>query len=101
MVAHRISVTVEPQAIRVEPETLVMTSDDEVQWVTANAREFSIVFDSDTPFGQRELAHAVARERQRPRVKGRFKYTVVSSDDPNLVLDPVIIISDPPSRTDP
>ena len=101
MASHRISVTVGSDSIRVDPDTLVMTSQDEVQWAAANARDFSIVFDTHTVFGQRELSPAVAKSRQRPRVKGRFKYTVISSDNPNLQLDPVIIIEDPPSVVKP
>ena len=97
MAAHTISVTVGSDAIRVEPQTLTMTSLDEVQWASTNAGTFSIVFDTNDVFGQRELTHAVATSRQRPLTKGRFKYTVVSNDNPGLQLDPLIIIEDPPT----
>ena len=101
MVNHTVSVTVEEDSIRVNPERLMMTSEDDVQWAGTNSRGFSIVFDDDTAFGNRELEHAVARTPNRPRAKGRFKYTVVSGEDPNLKLDPEIVIGDPPTKTNP
>jgi hypothetical protein len=101
MPTHRISVTVDTNAIRVEPETLAMTSADEVHWAGTNPRKFSIVFDNDGVFGRRELDHATATTRQRARLKGRFKYTVVSADDRNLKLDPIIIVGDPPTGPTP
>jgi len=97
MKSHKISVTVDNAAIRVEPDPLVMTSDDEVQWAGTTARKFSIVFESGSPFAERELAHALATTTRRPRSKGRFKYTVVSAEDSSLKLDPVIIVEDPPT----
>ena len=101
MAAHTISVTVEQAAIRVHPETLVMTSEDDVQWKGAGPRQFSIVFDTHAVFGERELSHAKALTRQRPRAKGRFKYTVVAADDPKLKLDPIIVVEEPPSKPNP
>ena len=97
MKTHKISVTVDTDSIRVEPETQVMTSADEVQWAGQNGRPFKIVFDTHTVFGQRELEHAIATSRQRPRVHGRFKYTVVSMENPGLQLDPIIIVEEPPT----
>jgi hypothetical protein len=97
MATHRISVSVDKNSIRVDPETLTMTSADEVHWAGTNARKFSIVFDHEGVFGRRELDHAFATSRQRARIKGRFKYTVVSADDPNLKLDPIIVVEDPPT----
>jgi hypothetical protein len=101
MAAHQIAVTVDAGSIQVDPETLVMTSDDEVQWAGKNARKFSIVFDGPGPFAQRELAHAIATTSQRPRAKGRFKYSVVSQDDPSLQLDPIVIVEEPNTGTRP
>jgi len=97
MATHTISVTVGQDSIQVAPTTLTMTSDDEVQWAGTNAGKFSIVFDTGDAFGQKELAHGVATTKQRPRKKGRFKYTVVSDENPGLRLDPVIIVEDPPT----
>ena len=97
MRSHTISVTVDSKAIRVEPETLVMTTVDEIQWMGTNANRFTIEFDGDGPFGSRRLAHAVATGRQKARTQGRFKYTVVSEDNPDLRLDPVIIVDPPPT----
>jgi len=101
MATHQISVTVDDAAIQVDPNTLMMTSADEVHWAGTNPRKFSIVFDNDGVFGRRELAHEVATTRQRARIKGRFKYTVVSSEKPDLKLDPVIIVVDPPTGPNP
>jgi hypothetical protein len=101
MATHKISVTVGDTSIKVEPDTLKMTSADEVHWAGTNPRKFSIVFDNEGVFGRRELDHAVATTRQRARTKGRFKYTVVSSEKPAVKLDPVIIIGDPPTGPTP
>jgi plastocyanin len=97
MRSHSISVTVDADVIRVEPETLVMTTRDEVRWTGTNARGFSIEFNDDGPFGGRRLTHAAATARQTPRNKGRFKYTVVSDENPGLRLDPVIVVDPPPT----
>ena len=94
---HTISVTVDSDAIRVEPDTLVMTTLDEVQWKGANARKFSIEFEGDGPFGSRRLAHAAATTTRKPGKKGRYKYTVVSEENPGLRLDPIIIVDPPPT----
>jgi hypothetical protein len=97
MKTHTISVTVDANAIQVQPDTLVMTTLDEAQWAGTNARRFSIEFENEGPFGSRRLAHAQATSRMKPKVKGRFKYSVVSEENPGLRLDPVIIIDPPPS----
>lgn len=99
MRTHKISVTVDHDVIRVEPDTVTMTPRDEVHWAGMNARKFSIVFDGNGPFASRELAHAEAHGKHRPRSKGRFKYTVVSEENRALQLDPVIIVDEPPSGT--
>lgn len=101
MRTHKISVTVENDRIQVSPDPLVMFKSDEVQWAGSNARKFSIEFDGDGPFGARELKHAAATEKNRPTANGRFKYTVVSEENPGLRLDPVIIVDEPPSRQEP
>jgi len=101
MATHRISVTVGDTSIQVNPDTLTMTSVDEVHWAGTNARKFTIVFDHEGVFGRRELEHAIATTPQRARAKGRYKYTVVSNDQPNLKLDPVIIVGDPPTGPTP
>lgn len=97
MRSHTISVTVDAGAIRVEPDVLVMTTRDEVRWAGTNSRAFSIEFDGDGPFGGRRLAHGAATTGQTPRTKGRFKYSVVSDENPGLRLDPVIVIDPPPT----
>ena len=101
MATHKISVTVDSDAIRVDPETLVMPSSDEVHWAGTTSRAFSIVFENDGPFGKRELAHADATTKQRPRTKGRFKYTVISAENDQIQLDPVIIVEEPPTGPTP
>jgi hypothetical protein len=99
MPTHTISVTVGSDSIQVVPETLTMTSRDEVSW--KGAKRFSIVFDDDRAFGRRELDHAMATAVQRPAAKGRFKYSVVSEENPGLRLDPVIIVEEPPTGPHP
>jgi hypothetical protein len=96
---HKISVTVEKDSIKVTPDTLVMTMNDEVHWAGANARKFSIEFDGEGPFGSRKLAHALTGNKHKPRAKGRFKYTVISDENPGLKLDPVVVVDPPPSGT--
>ena len=99
MRTHRISVTVGADSIQVAPDPLVMTSKDEVSWQSGDQRRFSIVFDGPGPFAARELGHDVATRNQQPRAKGRFKYSVVSEERPEVKLDPVIIIEEPPTGT--
>jgi hypothetical protein len=101
MATHKISVTVGDASIQVDPNTLRMTSADEVHWAGTNPKKFSIMFENEGVFGRRELDHATATTRQRARAKGRFKYTVVSSDKPSLKLDPEIIVGDPPTGPNP
>ena len=98
MKSHKVSVTVDSQSIQVTPDPLIMTRDDEVHWGGTNPKKFSIVFDGTGPFSSRELKHADATRAQRPRVTGRFKYTVVSDDNPSLRLDPDVVVEDPPSK---
>lgn len=97
MAVHKISVSVDARSIRVTPDPLSMSDKDDVHWAGTGPRKFSIVFDDARVFGKRELSHSEATSQQRPKVKGSFKYTVVAADDPGLVLDPEIIIGDPPS----
>lgn len=98
---HKVSVTIDRSSIQVVPETLTMTSVDEVRWVGTNAKKFSVVFDGAGPFGERELGHSAATADQRPMRRGHFKYTVVSEEDPALQLDPVVVVEDPPTGQDP
>ncbi len=97
MASHTISVTVDTASIQVKPTTLEMTTADEVKWAGTNPRKFSIVFDHEGVFGRHELEHAIASRGQRPRAKGRFKYSVVSEENPGLMLDPEVVVGDPPS----
>lgn len=101
MKTHTISVTVGRDAIQVVPETLVMTLADEVTWAGANTRRFSVVFDGAGPLAARELAHAAATSKQRPVLRGHFKYSVVSEENPALTLDPVIVVEEPPTEGKP
>lgn len=101
MRTHTISVTVGRDAIQVTPDTLVMTMADEVTWLGANPRSFSIVFDGAGPLATRELSHTVATSKQRPRQRGQFKYSVVSDEDPAVKLDPIIIVEEPPTEGKP
>ena len=101
MATHKISVTVGSASIQVAPDSLTMSSADEVHWAGTNPSKFSIAFDNDGPFGQRELAHGRATVPNKPQAKGLFKYTVISADNPGLKLDPTIIVEDPPTAPKP
>lgn len=101
MATHRISVTVDATSIHVEPDTLTMSSADEVHWAGTNPRKFSLVFENEGAFGRRELDHASATTRQKARIRGRFKYTVVSTEDSSVQLDPTIIVIEPPTGPNP
>ena len=96
MKTHKISVTVGSGGIQVAPDTLTMTSDDEVYW-EGNGPGFSIEFDDRSPFTEMALAHSAATQKRRPRTRGRFKYTVVSDENPDVRLDPAIIVDEPPT----
>ena len=95
--SHTIFITVEDTSIQVVPETLRMNQRDQVRFKATNGRGFSIVFDDKTPFDNQKLPFAKAVGTLRPLMKGRFKYTIVSDENPQLQLDPVIIIDPPPS----
>ena len=97
MKSHTISVTVENASIHVQPDPLVMTTQDDVKWTSGNARRFSIEFEGSGPFASRSLAFSDATAKQRPRVQGRFKYTVISEENPSLQLDPQVIVDPPPT----
>lgn len=101
MATHKISVTVEKERITVTPDPLVMTSADELHWGGTNSNKFTIVFEGASPFMERQLSHDLATTKRKPSAKGRFKYSVVSADDPKLVLDPVVIVDEPPTGPNP
>ena len=101
MRTHKITVTVENDRIHVTPDLLTMFKSDEVHWAGMSARKFSIVFDGNGPFEVRELNHPMATAKNRPTTNGRFKYTVVSEENPDLRLDPVIVVDEPPSGSTP
>ena len=101
MSTYTVSVTVGQSSITVQPDTQVLTTDDEIQWSSGNGRGFSIEFEGPGPFGNRTLPFAAATSRRRPATKGRFKYTVVSDDDPGLRLDPTIVVDPPPTGQGP
>ncbi len=98
---HKISVTVDETGIKVSPETLMMTSLDEVHWGCATSHRFWIEFDGATPFTSAKLSHDSANAKQRPKNHGRFKYTVVLESDPSVHLDPIIVVDPPPSKPGP
>ena len=94
---HQVAVTVEANAIRVVPDTLVMTSRDDVRWVGSNSSKFTIEFEGPGPFADRRLTHDMATTKRRPQRTGRHKYTVISVQNPALALDPVVIVAEPPT----
>lgn len=99
LATHTISVTVEEGSIRVEPDTLIMSEEDEVRWAGTTTRGFTIEFEGGSPFAERLLPHSLALTKRRPTSRGRFKYTVISATHPGIRLDPVIIVEDPPTPT--
>jgi hypothetical protein len=101
MNTHRISVTVDKSGIKVAPETLVMTTQDEVHWGCKTSHRFSIEFEGATPFAAAKLSHDTANTKQRPRKQGRFKYTVALESDPSVRLDPVVVVDPPPTNPGP
>jgi len=101
MKKHKVSVVVEGRAIRVSPDPLHMTSEDELQWSCSTPHRFTVEFDGAGPFASRKLGHDAAGTPQRPRSKGRFKYTVALESDPTVMLDPEVIVGDPPTKPQP
>ena len=97
MATHRISVNVGTDSIRVDPDSLIMTTADEVEWAASGSRRFTISFEGKGPFARPNLSHDEASARQKPRLTGRFKYSVASAENPGLVLDPEIVVGDPPT----
>jgi hypothetical protein len=101
MKRHKVSVTVEGRGIRVSPDPVFMTSADEVHWGGTGPQRFTVEFDGAGPFPSRMLSHESAAAPQRPKQKGRFKYTVALESDPSVRLDPEVIVGDPPSQPEP
>lgn len=101
MKRHKVSVTIEGRGIRVSPDPLMMTSADELHWGTSGPQRFTVEFDGAGPLASRVLSHELANAPQRPKQKGRFKYTVALESDPTVRLDPEVIIGDPPSQPEP
>lgn len=93
----KVQVTVSNAGITVDTDPVIMTRKDSLQWV--GNRGFSIEFEGTGPFTKPRLAHAEAVAARNPASAGRFKYTVISDDDPKVKLDPVIIVEEP--KTDP
>ena len=99
MKSHKVSVHVQGRTISVSPDPIVMTSADELLWGSSGADRFTVEFDGVGPFPNRHLAHDMATAPQRPTRTGRFKYTVALESDPSVILDPEVIVGDPPSET--
>ena len=100
-VRRTILVTVEENAIQVSPEVMDMTNLDPVSFRSTNGRGFSIAFDGSGPFAGRVLEFGEATSTRLPVRNGRFKYSVISDENPGLILDPVIIVEDPPTGPNP
>ena len=101
MKTHKVSVTVEGRSIRVAPDPVVLTSDDELHWGSTGPQRFTIEFEGKGPFASLKLAHDAAATPQRPKNRGRFKYTVALESDPTVRLDPDVVVGDPPSTPRP
>jgi hypothetical protein len=96
-----VSVTVEGRTIRVTPDPIVITTADELHWRCATSHRFSVEFDGPGPFASRSLGHDVATSPQRPKTRGRYKYTVALESDPSIQLDPVVVVDPPPTTPEP
>ena len=101
MKRHKVSVTVEGRGIRVSPDPVVMTSADELHWASSGAHRITVEFDGAGPFSNSKLGHDIASTPQRPRSKGRFKYTVALESDASVRLDPEVVVGDPPTTPEP
>jgi hypothetical protein len=101
MKRHKVSVTVDGRSIRVSPDPLMMTSDDELHWSCSGPQRFSVEFEGAGPFANRKLGHDAATSPQKPKSRGRFKYTVALESDPSVRLDPEVVVGDPPSKVGP
>ena len=101
MKSHSISVVVEGRAISVSPDPLVMTSDDELSWKCSGPQRITVEFDGAGLFADRRLGHDAATGAQRPKQRGRFKYTVSLESDPSVNLDPDVIVEEPPTTPHP
>jgi hypothetical protein len=95
---HKVSVSVQGRTITVSPDSVEMTSADELHWSSPGADRFTVEFEGEGPFANRRLAHDMAASPQRPTRTGRFKYTVALESDPSVSLDPDVIVGDPPSE---
>jgi hypothetical protein len=101
MKSHSISVDVNGRTISVSPDPLVMTSDDELRWKCSGPQRITVEFDGEGPFANSRLGHDAATSAQRPKQRGRFKYTVSLESDPSVNLDPDVVVGDPPSTPHP
>jgi hypothetical protein len=90
---HQVAVTVEAHAIRVKIETLVMTSDDDA-W-PARTRRNSRSSSTAQAHSPTAPTHDAAKRRQKPRT-GRKVHGDLGRE-PALVLDPIIIVEEPPT----
>lgn len=101
MKRHKVSVSVEGRTIRVSPDPLKMTSEDEIHWACESPQRITVEFDGAGPFATKKLGHDTAAAPQKPRARGRFKYTVALESDSTVMLDPEVIVGDPPSKPGP
>ena len=98
---HKVSVTVEGRSIRVSPDPLIMTSEDEIHWGCSTPHRFTVEFDGTGPFASKKLGHDAATSPRKPTARGRFKYTVALESDPTVQLDPEVVVGEPPSKPGP
>ena len=99
--SHTVSVQVDGRTIRVTPDSLRMTSADDLKWSGPAAHRFTVEFEGTGPFASAKLKHDDATKPQRPTRKGKFKYTISLESDPSVMLDPDIIVGDPPTTPKP
>jgi len=96
---HLIRVTVEKDAIVVDPETVEADTTDQIRWESTNGKKFRIHFENGvTCLDKIDLTHAEATEFRRPPESVKldtYEYTVIADADPDLQVDPYIKIKSP------
>ncbi|NNF06124.1 MAG: hypothetical protein HKN21_05135 [Candidatus Eisenbacteria bacterium] len=98
-----VHVTVGEDSISVDPETIHMRREDRLRWVGKNPKRFAVVFEKDSPFDEVEIDDEKVKRSQQPRRNAEFmkyKYTVISTENPSVMLDPLVIIDPPDTNPD-
>ena len=98
MKSHSVSVVVEGRGIRVSPDPLVMTSNDEIKWACSSSHRFMVTDPGLSPVACWLMT--------RPQHHNGRRLTVGSSTrcrwkDPSVRLGPEVVVEHPPSTPEP